>query len=74
MKTMVCGMSNVSHLNVLRVKLSNEKVRLAKAKTDAERALRAVWVGQLEKEVKGEERFLETDLTAAELLEELYQQ
>lgn len=46
------------HLSVLRLSLSHERARMAAAKTDAERAHRAVWVAQIEREIAGEERFL----------------
>ena len=46
------------HLDTLRLGLSHERDRLAAAKTDAERAIRAVWVAQREREIAGEERFL----------------
>ncbi len=77
-------MSDFSHLSALRVGLSNERVRLASAKTDEEKALRKVWVKQRKKEVKGEERFLGLDddendevfetisMSRSELLEELF--
>lgn len=38
-----------SHLDALNLRLSNERVRLANAKTDSERTLRAVWIQQIEK-------------------------
>ena len=44
-----------SHLNALKVRLSNEKVRLVNAKTRAERDLRTVWVAQIEREIGFEE-------------------
>lgn len=40
-----------SHLNALQARLSNERSRLASATTDAERAMRTVWVAQCEKEI-----------------------
>jgi hypothetical protein len=46
------------HLDALRVNLSNEKSRLAEAKTDKEREMRSVWVKQLEKEVADEIKLL----------------
>lgn len=58
----------MTHLDALNLNLSNERMRLAGAKTDAERQLRAVWVAQLEKEVSGEETFTGSD---EELLAEL---
>lgn len=59
----------MAHLDALNLNLSNERMRLASAKTDAERQLRAVWVAQLEKEVAAEELFAGTD---DELLAELW--
>jgi hypothetical protein len=48
----------MTHLNALEVRLSHERVRLAKAKTENERALRRVWVAGIEKEIAGERKFL----------------
>jgi len=48
----------MTHLNALQLNLSNERNRLAAAKTQSEKELRAVWVKQLEKEVAGEMAFL----------------
>ena len=48
----------MTHLNALQLRLSNERNRLATAKTLSEKELRAVWVKQLEKEVAGEMAFL----------------
>ncbi len=45
------------HIDALNLHLSNERMRLANAKTDAERELRRVWVAQLEKEIAGEQKF-----------------
>lgn len=62
----------MTHLNALQVALSNERSRLANAKTAGERELRAVWVRQLEKEVAAEEiNFPACDLSDDELLAEL---
>lgn len=47
-----------THLDILQLRLSNERIRLANAKTDGERELRDAWVKQLEKEVEGEKDFL----------------
>ena len=58
----------MSHLTALQMNLSNERVRLANATTDAERDLRKVWVSQLEKEIEEEEKFFEIPLTDDELL------
>lgn len=62
----------MTHLNALQVALSNERSRLANAKTAGERELRAVWVRQLEKEVATEEiNFPACELSDDELLAEL---
>jgi hypothetical protein len=45
----------MSHLSALQVRLSNERNYLAKAKTANERALRKVWIAQIEKEIQVEE-------------------
>ena len=63
-----------THLHALEVRLSNERVSLGKARTAKERELRAVWVAQIEKEIKGEKKFLgvaeceETEISDDELL------
>jgi hypothetical protein len=70
---------DTSHLVALMTGLSHERQRLAAARTEQERALRAVWVRQSEKEINAEERFLgmtETDwnaptMTAEEICAEL---
>ena len=63
----------MSHLNALQLSLSNERMRLAAARTEGEKALRSVWVTQMEKEIKGEEEFLSAGLDCSlnddELLE-----
>jgi hypothetical protein len=64
---------DTSHLNALQLRLSNERNYLAKAKTEGERALRKVWIAQIEKEIAGEEKFLakqepEVEMTDDELL------
>lgn len=68
-----------SHLVALMTGLSRERQRLAVARTEQERALRAVWVRQSEKEINAEERFLgmtetdwnEPEMSADELMAEL---
>lgn len=63
------------HLNALRIRLSNERCRLASATSVQEVALRKVWVAQVEKEIAQEEAFLgkkpADDLTDDELFAEL---
>jgi hypothetical protein len=65
---------NTSHLNALELRLSHERNYLAKAKTDKERALRKVWIAQIEKEIAGERKFLgkkkdpDVDMSDDELL------
>lgn len=44
----------MTHLDALQLGLSNERARLAAAKTDGERALRTQWVRQLENQVADE--------------------
>lgn len=67
-------MRDTSHLDALRAGLSNERIRLANARSAQERALRSVWVAQSEKEVAFEMKMLgithepEPDLTDDELL------
>lgn len=65
----------MTHLDALRLGLSHERARLAAAKTGAERALRSVWVAQLEREIAAEERFLgvvpAADISDDELMAEL---
>ena len=51
-------MKDESHLNALRGGLSNERVRLANAKTAGERALRSIWVVQYEKQIADERALL----------------
>lgn len=64
-----------THLDALRLRLSNERVRLANARTAGERELRAVWVAGIEKEIRCEMagKFSDTlpTMTDAELLAEL---
>jgi hypothetical protein len=43
-----------NHLNALQLRLSNERSRLALAKTEQERALRRVWIVQVKKEIARE--------------------
>lgn len=63
------------HLDALRLRLSNERSRLAAAKSSQEADLRKVWIAQVEKEIAQEEVFLRTEpirnMTDDELLAEL---
>lgn len=64
------------HLAALRLRLSNERSRLATAHSGQEIALRQVWITQIEKEIAQEEAFLPTHtpadaLSDDELLAEL---
>lgn len=54
-------MGRYEHLNTLRLRLSHEKARLERAKTDSERKMRSVWVQQIEKEISQELSFLKKD-------------
>jgi len=56
------------HLNALRMRLSNERVRLAGAQSQKERDLRSVWIAQIEKEIAHEETFHAVDMSDDELL------
>lgn len=61
-----------SHLDALNLRLSNERVRLANAKTDSEIALRTIWIQQIEKEIRNEAGFVTSqDISDEELLREL---
>lgn len=66
-----------THLHYLELRLSNERSRLADAKSDGERELRQVWVSQLEREIAKEIEFLGgkvqdlTEIDDDELLAEL---
>lgn len=51
-------MYDLTHLNALRTRLSNERVRLTNAKKPAEVAMRTVWVAKCENEIKHEIAFL----------------
>ena len=69
-------MTDTTHLTALLVRLSHEKGYLAAAKTVNERALRNVWIAQIEKEIAGEYKFLGispdlADMSDDELLAEL---
>lgn len=48
----------MTHLDALELRLSHERGYLAKAKTEQERALRQVWIVQIEKEIIRERKFL----------------
>lgn len=63
------------HLHALRLRLSNERCRLASATSPQEIELRKVWVAQIEKEIAQEEAFMRhepaSDMTDDELFAEL---
>lgn len=61
-----------SHLNALRVRLSNERNYLAKAKSEGERALRKVWIAQIEKEIAFEQSHTFSDTAVKMTDDELY--
>ena len=50
--------TNHTHLDTLNLRLSHERARLAAATSDRERAVRAVWILQTEREIAGERAFL----------------
>jgi uncharacterized protein DUF2213 len=49
---------DLTHLNALELRLSHERGYLNKAKTDKERAIRQVWIAQIEKEIAHEKSHL----------------
>lgn len=51
-------MTDTSHLDALNLRLSHERGYLAAAKSNKERALRRVWIAQIEKEIAAELAFL----------------
>lgn len=70
-------MANREHLAALELRLSNERVRLASAKSDQERRLREVWVRQIENEILREKHgsyfdSIENDMSTDELLAALF--
>jgi hypothetical protein len=54
----VIQMTTTTHLDALELGLSNERIRLANAKTKSEESIRTVWVKQYEKEIEDEKKFL----------------
>lgn len=68
-------MNTLDHLDSLRARLSSERQRLANAGSARERALRAVWVAQLEREIASELDFLgmPADISDDDLLAALEQ-
>jgi hypothetical protein len=55
---MEIDMTDLTHLHALELNLSHERVRLFAAKSPGERALRAVWVDKLQREIDAEYAFL----------------
>lgn len=47
-----------SHLHAIELRLSHERERLLRARSDTERRHRAVWVASVERELAAERRFL----------------
>ena len=61
-----------AHLNALNLRLSNERARLAEAKSESEKELRKVWIAQIQKEIEREGNFVqEAEMSDDELLAEL---
>lgn len=54
-------MTNTTHLDVLNLRLSHERTRLAAARSENERQLRAAWVAQTEREIADELAFVGKD-------------
>lgn len=63
-------MTDYAHMESLQIRLTNERERLANAKSDAERNIRSVWVAQIEKEIAFELGHI-ANMTDDELLAEL---
>jgi len=57
----------MDHLSVLELRLSNERLRLSKATTEHERALRGVWVEQIKKEIADEQSLLQARMQTCTL-------
>ncbi|MEK4025458.1 hypothetical protein [Sporosarcina sp. FSL W7-1283] len=51
-------MFNRSHLNTLKIKLSNEMIYLKKAKSINEKVLRIIRIDEIEKEIEREKKLL----------------
>jgi hypothetical protein len=73
-------MVDFSHLDAIQLRLSHERARLDNATTEKEKALRVVWVAQIERELVAEYARLGIepcepcepgDMSDAELLAEL---
>lgn len=60
-------MQNTNHLTALHSRLLNEKYNLSRAKTPSESKLRAVYVSQIEQEIKDEMLILGITLSLSDL-------
>lgn len=58
---------DISHLEALQTRLSNERGHLANEKTEAGKELRKVWIAQIEKEISDEYKFLGIDPVSADI-------
>lgn len=65
----------MTHLEAIQLRLSNERTRLAAAKSPQEIAIRKAWIAQIEREISSELKFSEqsdpTDMSDDELLRAL---
>ena len=67
----------MDYLHALQLRLSRQRGYLRVAKADGERQLRAVWISQIEKEIRDQRKFLglpdeaELEMTDDEILAEL---
>lgn len=57
----------MNHLDALELRLSHEREYLRQATTEEERAMRAVWVAQIEKEIAAERQLLGMDTGVPDL-------
>jgi hypothetical protein len=61
----------MNHIGILELRLSNERLRLSRATSQNERAIRQVYVDQMTREADAERQFLQMDMTDDELMKEL---
>ena len=63
-------MRDTTHLVALQTRLSHERGYLAAAKKDSEKALRTVWVKQIEKEIADEMALCGIDPTVPDMTDD----
>lgn len=60
-------MQDTSHINALELRLFHEREYHRQETTESGKALRAVWISQIEKEIASERRFLGIPESSPEL-------